>query len=47
MIAAPDSNKDLDTNAAAINAELVKDVLSYYFEADSYTDTKSTGELIQ
>lgn len=35
------------TNAAAINAELVKDVLSYYFEADSYTDTKSTGELIQ
>ena len=35
------------TNAASINAELVKDVLSYYFESDSYDDTKSTGELIK
>jgi len=35
------------TNAAAINAELVKDVLSYYFESNSNNDTNSAGELIQ
>ena len=35
------------TNAASINAELVKDVLVYYFEADTHTDMNSAGELIQ
>ncbi|MBQ6809321.1 MAG: hypothetical protein IJP09_01265 [Clostridia bacterium] len=35
------------TNAAAINAELVKDVLSYYFKSDNYDEISSAGELIQ
>lgn len=35
------------TNAAAINAELVKDVLSYYFRADNSDETTPAGQLIQ
>ena len=35
------------TNAAAINAELVKDVLSYYFRADNSDEATTSGSLIQ
>lgn len=34
-------------NAAAINAEVVKDVLTYYFETDNSVETPETGVIIK
>lgn len=35
------------SDAAAINSELVKDVLSYYFKSEAHDETNSIGTLIQ